>query len=91
MFTSEAMARQSEAPFKCSTLGYAPDLTHKQKTRLEKPARDKQSSLFEIYGHKKFYNIGPCTLGSNIGGGRFSHLFYFLKVVYKNDVAFRLG
>jgi hypothetical protein len=30
----------SEAPFKCSTLGYALGLTHKHYTRLEKLARN---------------------------------------------------
>jgi hypothetical protein len=40
-------------------------LTLKQKTRLERLARDKHSSLlqeFVNYGRKKLYNIGPWYL-----------------------------
>ncbi len=50
----------SEAPFRNSTLGYAPYLTHKHYTRLERLARDKRSSLLRkliTCGRKKFYNI----------------------------------
>jgi hypothetical protein len=37
-------------------------LTHKHRTRLERPARDKHPRFFGKfinYGHKKFCNIGP--------------------------------
>ncbi len=37
--------RPSEAPFRCSTLGQAPCLTHKHQTRLERLSCDKCSSL----------------------------------------------
>ncbi len=49
----------SDAPFRCSTLGQAPGLTHKHQTRL---ARDKHSSLLQKsvnYDRKKFYSTGP--------------------------------
>jgi hypothetical protein len=45
MFVSKTGSYPSEVPFKCSTLGLAPGLTHKHYTRLEKLARDKHSSL----------------------------------------------
>jgi hypothetical protein len=57
---SKARAYPSEAPFRCSTLGYAPGLTHKHKTRLGRLARDKHSSLLRKsvnYGRKKFYSV----------------------------------
>jgi len=44
------------------TLGYAPGLTRKHWTRLERLARDRHFSLFRKfvnYSHKKLYNIGP--------------------------------
>jgi hypothetical protein len=44
---------------RCSTLGYAPGLTHKHKAELERPPKDKHSSLLRKFvncGHKKFYN-----------------------------------
>ncbi len=60
IFGSKARAYPSEAPFRCSTLGYAPGLTHKHKTRLGRLARDKHSSLLRKsvnYGRKKFYSV----------------------------------
>ncbi len=51
---------QSDAPEMCFTL-VGPSLTHKNKTRPEEPAGDKQSILFQIlvnYGYEKFYNNG---------------------------------
>jgi hypothetical protein len=66
MFVGKTGAYPSEAPFRCSTLGYAPGLIHKLQTRLEKLARNKCSSLlrkFVNYGCKKFYNI--CS-GANV-------------------------
>ncbi len=48
--------------FRCSTLGQAPCLTHVHQTRLERPARNKHSSLlpaFKTNSCKKFYNIVP--------------------------------
>ncbi len=55
-------AYPGEAPFRCSTLGYAPGLTHKHQSRQERLARDKQSSLIRKsvdYDRKKFYSTGP--------------------------------
>jgi len=43
MVANKARACPSEVPLSCSTLGYAPGLVHKQKTRLERLARDKHS------------------------------------------------
>jgi hypothetical protein len=61
-FAGKAGAYPNEAFFRCSTLGYAPDFTHKYVTRLEKLARDKHSRLlqeFVTYDSKKSYNICP--------------------------------
>jgi hypothetical protein len=61
MFAGKAGAYPCEAHFRCSTLGYAPGLTHKHKTRLQRLARDKYSSLLSkgvTNNRKKFYNIG---------------------------------
>jgi hypothetical protein len=52
----------SEAPFRYSSLGYAPDLTHKHLTRMERLAKDKQSSLLPksvITDKKSFITLGP--------------------------------
>ncbi len=60
MFASKAGAFQSEAPLKSSTF------TNKLWNRLERPTRDKDSSLLRtsiIYGSKRFYNVelrGQC-------------------------------
>ncbi len=62
VLADKAGAYQSEAPFRCSNLGQAPGSTRKHKTKLERLARDKHSSLlrkFVNYGNKKFYNIDP--------------------------------
>ncbi len=40
MFANKARAYRSEASFRCSSLGLAPDLIHKHYNRLERPARD---------------------------------------------------
>ncbi len=45
MFVSKAGVYPSEAPFRCSALGWAPGLAHKQETSLERLAEDKRSSL----------------------------------------------
>ncbi len=53
-------AYPKEAPFRCSTLGQAPGLTHQHQTRLERLAKEKRSSLLRkvvTYRRKKFYNI----------------------------------
>jgi hypothetical protein len=53
-----------EAPFRCSTLGYASGLAHKEQTRLERIAKNKHSSLLQkiiTYGCRRFYGIGPST------------------------------
>ncbi len=49
ILAGKAGAYPSEAPFKCSTLGQFPGLTHKHQTRLEKLTRDKHSSLLRKY------------------------------------------
>jgi len=36
MFAGNATAYPSEAPFRCSNLGYAPELTQKHQTSLER-------------------------------------------------------
>jgi hypothetical protein len=62
-----------------STLGEAPGLAHKQKTKLERLARYKHSSLlrkFVTYGRKKFYNIGPRGGVHNTLGGVHNTLPY---------------
>ncbi len=59
MFVVKAAAYPSEAPFRCSTLGSAPGLTRKHWTWLERPARNKHTSLLRKivnYGRKTFYN-----------------------------------
>ncbi len=73
-----------EEHFRCSTLGQALGLAHKQQTRLEKFARDKHSSLlqkFVNYEQKKFYNIGPR-----------SHLSsYFYYLIYRQKFVFKIN
>ncbi len=67
MFRGKARAYPSEAPFRCSTLGQAPELNHTYQTRLQRLSRAKHSSLLRKsvnYGCKKFYRIGPLTLQS---------------------------
>ncbi len=57
-----AGAYPSEAPFRCSTLGQAPGLTHKHQTRLERLAKDKHSSLLRKsvnYGRKFVVQYRP--------------------------------
>jgi hypothetical protein len=48
----------SEVLFKCHTLE-APGLAHKQYNGLERPAWDKQYSLFSCNEENKFNNITP--------------------------------
>jgi hypothetical protein len=60
MFKDEAYP--SEASFRCSTLGEAPGLTHKNEIRLERLARDKQStSLQKLVNNarKSFIGLAP--------------------------------
>jgi hypothetical protein len=62
MFFDKAGAFAIEEPFSCSTLGQAPGLAHKQETRLERPATDKNSSLVLTvvdYGQKSFIKLTP--------------------------------
>jgi len=62
MFVSKAGAYLNEAPLRCSTLGCAPSLTHQHETKLERPARDKHSSLLDTfvnYRCKRFMTLGP--------------------------------
>jgi hypothetical protein len=56
MFAGKAGPCPSEALYRCSTLGYAPDLIHKYQAMMERLAGDKRSSLlqtFENFGRKK--------------------------------------
>ncbi len=75
MFAGKAGDYLSEAPFKRSALRYAPGLTNKHYTRLERLAGDKHSSLLREsvnYDRKKFYGTGP-GVSTNIA------LFYMKK------------
>ncbi len=57
IFASKAGTHLNEATFTCATLKWAPSLTHKRETRLERLAMDKHYTLtqnFENYGRKKF-------------------------------------
>ncbi len=60
---------QSLPNFKCSTFGQAPGLTHKHQTRMERPARDKHSSLLRTFGSIKFYSIWHLFIYNNFFGG----------------------
>jgi hypothetical protein len=58
MFVGKAGAYPRVKQLKCTTPGHS----YKHWTSLERPARDKHSSLsqnFVNYGRKKFYSIGP--------------------------------
>ncbi len=48
LFVSKVRADPSEAPMRCSTLFWAPGLTHKHYTRLEILAMDKDRVLLQI-------------------------------------------
>jgi hypothetical protein len=61
-FVGKARAYPSEALSKCSTLGLALGLTHKNMARSEWLAWDTCSSLVQKivnYRQKEFYNVGP--------------------------------
>jgi hypothetical protein len=61
MFADKAEAYPSETLFRYSSLGWAPGLTHRHQTRLEKLAGDKYSSLLRKiinYGQKSFITFG---------------------------------
>ncbi len=63
ILASKAIAFLNGAPEKCSTLGQAPDLTYKYYTRLERPAKDKHSSLLRLflnYGYRNVCSMGQC-------------------------------
>ncbi len=49
IFMCKARAYLNEAPFRRSPIGWAPGLTHKHQTRLERPARDKHVSFYETF------------------------------------------
>jgi hypothetical protein len=74
MFAGKAREYPSEASFRCTTQGLAPDFTHKQKARLEGFARDKHSSLlpiiFSITDVKSFIALALCF--------NFIKLFFFI-------------
>jgi len=60
MFASRARANPCEAP-----IGQAPSLAHKHETKLEKPGRNRPSSLiapFVSYTENKGCEYGPCGL-----------------------------
>jgi hypothetical protein len=60
MFAGKDGAYPSEAPFRCSILGYAPGLTHKHQIKLERLA----FSLLQKsanYSRKKVYSTGLWT------------------------------
>jgi hypothetical protein len=48
MFERKAGTYLCQAPFRCSTFGEVPGLTHKHWTRLERLARAKHSNLLRI-------------------------------------------
>ncbi len=82
----------NEAPFKCSTQGLSPGLTHKHQTRLAILARDKHTSLLQksVTDKQKFYNIGPRFVEFNKGGKMFllavsQKLLQFNKLVCLNQ------
>ncbi len=79
VIAGKARAYPSDAFFSCSTLGYAPGLTHKHQTRVERLARVKHSSVlrkFINYGPKKFYRIGSSAM----------KLFYGRKKNYRKGL-----
>jgi hypothetical protein len=62
MFAGKVRAYQSEAPFRCSFLGKAPGLTHKQEARLVKLAKEYALSYYEhsqITVVKRFIPLDP--------------------------------
>jgi hypothetical protein len=59
MFVGKAVVYLSEVPSRCSTLGLAPGLTHKHPTRLERPTRDKHSSLLGKFVNYCFITLDP--------------------------------
>ncbi len=63
MFTGKAGAYPSEALCNFSSLGLAPGLAHKHKTRVERLARDElQITKIRNYGEKRFTTLGPGRL-----------------------------
>jgi len=48
IFASKARAYPSEALFRCTTLGQAPGLNHKDYTKQEMVARDKHKLMMSI-------------------------------------------
>jgi hypothetical protein len=58
MFTSKAGAYPREEPLRYSPLRYAPGLTNKNNTRMERPAKDKHSSLLKTFV-KSFITRAP--------------------------------
>ncbi len=98
MFGSKAGAYPSEAPFRFFTLVWAPGLTNKYLTRLERFAKDKHSTLLRIfknYDRKKFYNISPlwCLILQPVSSffttrAQFLKTFFF--VTYKDAIKARV-
>jgi len=72
MFVGKTGTYLNVAPSRRSTLVWAPDPTHKYKTMLEMPARNKHSSLLQAFVNyvcKKVYIIGPWKR-THSGAGR---------------------
>ncbi len=64
VFGGKAEAYPSEAPFRCSTVGQAPSLTHKHWKGL--PGTNTSLSRKSVnYGRYKFYDTGPETEGNS--------------------------
>jgi hypothetical protein len=61
IFVDKAGAYPSEAPFKCSTLGSAPGLTHKHKVRLKRHASGQHFSLFLGWCKKELLDLAKCV------------------------------
>ncbi len=74
----------SEQPFRCSTQGQAPDLTHKQQTKLERLARDIDSNFF-----RKFVNYRQKSLKTLTPVVNVLKLFLSVKV-WQNKKVFVL-
>ncbi len=58
MFADKVVANLSEAPFRYSTIGQGPGLTHKRLTRLERLALAFYKKSVN-YGRKSFIGFSP--------------------------------
>ncbi len=64
MFASKASAYMSKAPFRCSTLGKAPDLAHKLLAGPERLVRDKYVRLLQAFVNYEHKLITLCCRSS---------------------------